>query len=159
MRQFLFVFTLLTLAILFSTFSSLAQSLPDGEKLYKPCAVCHLQNGNGVPASFPALNKGIDELALSPQGRDYLVAVIKYGVAGPIRTASGDYAGYMPKQPAGRKPENIAAILNHILSKFFPHSNARAFTTAEVEAITTALEKLKTTDIRKLRPDTTSQNK
>lgn len=124
----------------------------DGAKLYRPCAACHLANGQGVPASFPPLNKGMDRLAATGEGRRYLIAVMKYGVAGTLKTENGTFRGFMPAQSSGREPEKIADVLNYILSDFYSGQTAEKFTAQEVEQSLNELGKLKLQDVAKLRP-------
>ncbi len=125
----------------------------DGAKLYKPCAACHLSNGQGVPASFPPLNQGIDKLAMNEAGRNYLIAVIKYGVAGKLETEAGTFRGFMPAQSAGRNSQNITDVLNYILTNFYPEQNTESFTATEVEEKLKALGKLKPRDVAASRPN------
>ena len=57
----------------------LEQSIADGEEIYADfCLQCHMDNGQGVPGSFPPLAKS-DYL----KNIDQSIHAIKFGLKGP----------------------------------------------------------------------------
>ena len=106
-------------SFLFLSFSSIAihlyqqkplnQSIADGEEIYADfCLQCHMDNGQGVPGSFPPLAKS-DYL----KNIDQSIHAIKYGLKGPITVNGKSYNSNMISQ--GLDDEEIADVMNYIL--------------------------------------------
>ena len=106
-------------SFLFLCFSSIAihlyqqkplnQSIADGEEIYADfCLQCHMDNGQGVPGSFPPLAKS-DYL----KNIDQSIHAIKYGLKGPITVNGKSYNSNMISQ--GLDDEEIADVMNYIL--------------------------------------------
>lgn len=106
----------------------------DGEKLYKRCAACHLPTGEGVPGAFPPLKEDVASLLNSEMGKEYLVLVANYGVAGTLSVSDQTYSGVMPAQ-GGLNAEKTAAILNYVMQDLngISPDDARLFTPEFVE--------------------------
>ncbi|HUY25970.1 MAG TPA: cytochrome c [Candidatus Binataceae bacterium] len=104
------------------------------------CAVCHQGKGQGVALAFPALADTVGRYLHAPDGREYLVRVVSFGLSGEISSNGVDYDGVMQSWTQLSDAE-IAAVLNHVLT----HFNARTvpadfkpYTAAEVRRIRTA---------------------
>lgn len=106
-------------SFLFLCFSSIAihlyqqkplnQSIADGEEIYADfCLQCHMDNGQGVPGSFPPLAKS-DYL----KNIDQSIHAIKFGLKGPITVNGKSYNSNMISQ--GLDDEEIADVMNYIL--------------------------------------------
>ncbi|MDA5195051.1 c-type cytochrome [Govanella unica] len=135
------------------------QAEPDGAALYKRCAACHLASGAGVPGSFPPLDAHVGAIGETPQGRDYLVMVISSGLSGKLMVEGKTYQSTMPAQ-GGFNSEDVAALLNHVLSTVVkPASTAAAFTGDEVTAIRDRHKGLKASDVMAIRPQSTGSDK
>lgn len=78
------------------------------------CAACHQRDGSGMPGAFPPLAGHIPELVAAGGGREYLINVVLYGLAGVIEVDGVSYSGMMPGM--GRLSDaETAAVLNHAL--------------------------------------------
>lgn len=78
------------------------------------CASCHQANGQGLPGVFPPL-AGHAQTLVADQGKDYLIDVMLYGLAGPITVDGTKYNGQMPAW-SQLSNEQIAGALNYIVS-------------------------------------------
>ncbi len=123
----------------------------NGKKFYKKCIACHQASGDGIPGSFPALTSEIDSFTKTPEGRAYLVLVIKNGLRGTLSRADGDYKGIMVRQAGGKSEADIADLLNYMFETFYT-DNSAAFTAAEVKAITDSHGRLNSAKVLALRP-------
>lgn len=95
-----------------------AQRAPiSGAKVYKRCAACHLPSGEGVTGAFPPLKGDILSLMNNDLGKEYLVLVAYYGLAGQIEVSGETYSGIMSAQ-GGMNSEKVAAVLNHVMQDF-----------------------------------------
>ncbi len=108
---------------------------PDGAAIYNKCLGCHKPNGAGMPGLFPPLAG--DAARLVKANRDFPVDVILFGLKGEIRAGGKTYNGTMPAYGGGLKDDEVAAVLNYILSnwgndKLLPAGH-KPFTAAEVK--------------------------
>ncbi|MFC3052084.1 c-type cytochrome [Kordiimonas pumila] len=125
---------------------------PDGAKLYKRCAACHLPTGEGVPGAFPPLKNRLSSFYTSEEGRAYLVQVLSHGLAGAITVNGVTYRGFMPAQGKALKNDGIAAVLNYIQSDLHEEKPDHSpFTIEEVQAIKTAEPKVSAQELSKRR--------
>ncbi|WP_051279211.1 c-type cytochrome [Hellea balneolensis] len=124
----------------------------DGAKLYKRCAACHLPTGEGVPGAFPPLKGEIASLMDSDLGKEYLVLVANYGVAGELTVNGQSYKGVMPAQ-GGLNPEKTSALLNYLLEEFngFLKEDERLYTPEFVAATKTKYGRISGRKVRELR--------
>ena len=107
-----------------------------GERVFAAnCAVCHQNDGQGVPGTYPSLAGTVGGYVRSQAGRAYLVRVVSFGMNGAIVSGGAEYNGFM--QPWTQLSDaDIAAVLNYILDRFNPKilpANFKAYTAAEVK--------------------------
>ena len=106
---------------------------------YAVCAACHLPDGNGVPGAFPPLRNRSAAMASMEDGREYLIAVVSYGLMGTIKAGGTTYAGVMPGHKETMPAELIAAVLNYVVFELNDTNDAaqgiEPFTVAEVNKV------------------------
>jgi len=110
---------------------SLAQPSP----LYERCAVCHQTDGRGVTGTWPPLAGHVPRILARPDGREYLIWVVLFGLQGRIEVRGRSYDLVMPGF-SRLSDEEIASLLNHIATQWgnrFPEGQ-KPFTAAEVQA-------------------------
>jgi len=111
----------------------------DGAELYRTyCASCHGEAGEGKHGVYPALDGPVGRLATVPEGRTFLVATVLFGLEGEITQRGETYNGVMPGYGAVLSDEEVAALLNWLLSQWRnPRSGAGAkpFTPEEVARV------------------------
>ncbi len=93
---------------------ALAQDDYDGTA-YASCAACHLPDGAGVPGAFPPVRTRASKMAVLDGGRDYLVAVVTYGLMGTIEVAGTQYFGVMAGNAGPMSPADISGVLNYLV--------------------------------------------
>ncbi len=89
-----------------------------GPEIYAAnCQVCHQPDGNGLVAQYPALADSIGRYVRLPQGREYLVHVVSYGLFGTVQVHGQSFFGTMQPWPQLSDRE-MADVLNFVLTKF-----------------------------------------
>lgn len=92
---------------------TIEKSISDGKEIYQDfCVQCHLDNGKGVPGTFPPLAKS-DYLQNNIEAS---IRGIKYGQRGKITVNGIDYDGIMSHQ--GLDDEEVADVMNYILNSW-----------------------------------------
>ncbi len=129
------------------------QALPDvdGAVAFGTCAACHQANGAGIPGAFPPLANHAAELYIADP--TYMIDVVLYGLTGQIQVEGATYNGFMPAHEH-LADEEIAAILNHVMTSFGNEDAASGFEpyTAESVAAQRGLG-LSSADVLELRAD------
>lgn len=110
----------------------------DGASVYSRCFGCHKSTGVGIPGIFPPLVSHAAKIAKAEGGRTYLIDLLLYGLKGEIEVEGKKYNGAMPALGDALKDDEIAAVLNHILSswgndKMLPKGH-KEITAGEVKA-------------------------
>ena len=123
-----------------------------GAALYARCAACHLPTGEGVPGTYPPLAGHVGSFMIAPEGRTYLVAVITKGVMGKIEVLGESYRGMMPAQGHEFSDDDLAALLNYLMTTFPPQGKAKPFTTEEVASRKAQVAGLTPNAVLKVRP-------
>jgi len=100
----------IALLTMVASLSTTAVAIPDPAYI-TTCQMCHQRGGEGLPGEFPRLNGRLDQIAVSPLGRRYLVLVVLYGMAGAITVDGKKIVGFMPSM-GSLKDVQIASILN-----------------------------------------------
>lgn len=110
-----------------------AHAAADGAQLFSThCAMCHQSTGDGVPGQFPPLKGRINQIAVTPEGKNYVMHVLLNGLAGSLKAGNTSYMGYMPSM-AAMSDEDIAALLTYV-STLSGDASAPAFTADEVKS-------------------------
>ncbi len=126
-----------------STSQSDAAATPAGYSAaaYGPCSACHLPDGNGIPGAFPRIRDRAQQIANLDGGRKYLVAVVAYGLMGPINIDGTQFAGVMPGHGSSFTADNIASVLNYIVFELTDSKqDSTPFSTDEVTAFMAEIE-------------------
>ncbi len=98
-----------------------AASSPGAKVYAQQCAACHQASGEGVAGAFPP-QKGHAAEVYAAQGgiggRAYLSHVLLYGLTGPIKVYGKEYNGNMPAWGGQLSNQQIADVLNYLLTAF-----------------------------------------
>ncbi len=109
---------LLVVFALSCALSGSALAKADGASVYSRCFGCHKSAGTGIAGTFPPLASHAAKVAISEGGRAYLIDVLLYGLEGKIEIEGKKYDGAMPAFGDQLKDDEIAAVLNHILTSW-----------------------------------------
>lgn len=98
-----------------------AQSVPvtevdtsAGGALYQAnCLACHQVTGDGITAAFPPLREHVPSLLQAEGGREYLLAVILFGLTGEITVTGRTYSGLMPSW-SHLSDGQLADVVNYV---------------------------------------------
>ena len=108
---------------------------------YAACSACHLPDGAGVPGAFPPIRNRAAAMARLDGGREYMIAVVTYGLMGTIQVDSAQYFGVMAGLGASMSDDEIAAALNYIVFALSDDevTDVEPFTAAEVGQVRAAM--------------------
>ena len=85
------------------------ESFSRGSMIYNNyCSTCHLSSGEGIPNTFPPINKS-DWLT---EKRKKTIQAVKYGLQGPIEVNGEAYDNLMPAM--GLSDQEVTDVLNYI---------------------------------------------
>jgi len=123
---------ILTLAL-----AGIALAKTDGAAVYQRCSVCHQPTGSGISGVFPPLAGHAAKQVNAD--RAYPIRVLLFGLGGEIEVEGKKYNGAMPAFGDQLKDEEIAAVLNYVLSswgneKLLPKGH-KEYTSAEVKGL------------------------
>ena len=109
----------------------------DGAAVYRRCFGCHQSTGGGIAGVFPPLAGHAAKLVAV--GRSYPIQVVLFGLKGEIEVDGKKYNGVMTALGNQLNDDEIAAVLNYVLSswgndKLLPKGHKK-ITTAEVKAL------------------------
>ena len=91
----------------------LAESMARGKTIYADfCVTCHLEQGEGVPQTFPPLAQS-DYLA---KYREASIRGVKYGQRGQITVNGEIYDNTM--MPMGLDEQEIADVMNYVMNSW-----------------------------------------
>ncbi|MCL5966375.1 MAG: cytochrome c [Deltaproteobacteria bacterium] len=117
--------------------SGQALAAADGADVYqRKCVYCHQQTGVGIPGAFPPLAGEAPKLLNAR--RAFPIQVLLFGLKGEIEVAGKTYDSTMPGFSDVLSDDEIAAVLNYVLSnwgndKMLPKGH-REIAAAEVQA-------------------------
>ena len=98
----------------------------DGEQLYKTyCAGCHQETGEGIPGQYPFIDGPVARLSAFPEGREFLIATVLFGLQGEMMQRGYVYNGVMPGFKDILKDEDVAALLNWMLEEWSSRAQRR----------------------------------
>jgi nitrite reductase (NO-forming) len=87
----------------------LKASMAKGKVIYESyCLSCHMENGEGIPATFPPLAKSDYLMA----DRERSIHQVIFGLEGEIVVNEETYDGLMPA--SGLEDEQVAQVLNYV---------------------------------------------
>ncbi len=87
----------------------------DGATLFaKYCAMCHQTGASGLPGQFPRLAGRVGRISRDLAGRNYLIDVVSYGMAGQITVDNDSIFGVMP--PLQLSDDDAAGVLSYVAS-------------------------------------------
>jgi mono/diheme cytochrome c family protein/heme/copper-type cytochrome/quinol oxidase subunit 4 len=89
-----------------------------GEQAYNNCVACHQPNGQGVPGAFPPQAGHAPEIYNVEGGRTYMIHTVLWGLQGEISVDGQTYNGIMTPWNALMDDEQIAAVLNYVLTSW-----------------------------------------
>ena len=129
--------TLLAVLGLSLALAAPAVAKADGAAVYQHCFACHQATGGGIPGVFPPLAGHAGNLVAAK--RTFPIEVVLFGLKGEIKVEGKKYNGVMPALGDQLKNEEIAAVLNYVLSswgneKLLPKGHKK-ITAAEVKAV------------------------
>lgn len=105
------------------------ESIARGATVYNNfCAQCHLSGGEGIPETFPPVNKA-DWLY---DKRKESIRAIKYGLSGPIEVNGKSYDNLMPNLYL--EDQEVVDVMNYMLSAW-DNQMTRPVDLEEVQAI------------------------
>ncbi len=111
-----------------------AHAKVDGAAVYKKCSGCHKSSGEGVPGDYPPLSKYAARLVNAD--RTFPIKVVLFGLNGKILVEGKAYEGTMPAYAEWIGDDEIAALLNYMLSRWgndkMLSKEHREFTASEV---------------------------
>lgn len=114
-----------------------AQAKADGAAVYRKCAGCHKSTGAGTPGYFPPLAGSAPQLVNAE--RTFPIRVLLFGLKGKILVEGKTYDGTMPAYGDRLDDDEIAAVLNYILSRWgndkMLRKGHRKIAAAEVHAL------------------------
>ena len=96
--------------------------------------MCHQSDAAGLPGQFPRLAGRVGTIALSPEGRHYLLTELLNGMYGSIQVDGQPIQGMMPTMRS-MKDNEIADVLNHLAKLKPPAKKVALFTPAEVAKV------------------------
>ncbi len=106
-----------------------------GEQTYSNCVACHQPNGQGVPSAFPPQAGHAPEIYNVAGGRTYMIHTVLWGLQGEIKVDGNTYNGIMTPWGALLKDEQIAAVLNYVLTSWGNDALLEEFTPITPEEV------------------------
>jgi mono/diheme cytochrome c family protein/heme/copper-type cytochrome/quinol oxidase subunit 4 len=108
-----------------------------GEQTYTNCVACHQPNGQGVPAAFPPQAGHAPEIYNVEGGRTYMIHTVLWGLQGEIVVDGTTYNGIMTPWGSLMDDEQIAAVLNYVLTSWGNDALLEDFTPITPEEVAT----------------------
>ncbi len=110
-----------------------AELSANGQAVYDGnCASCHQATGKGIAGAFPPLAGNVINHAKN--NRDYLPSAVLFGLMGEIDVNGQTYNGAMPAWKH-LSDQDIADVINHIISNWDDATGIEPYTADEVAAI------------------------
>jgi mono/diheme cytochrome c family protein len=79
------------------------------------CGGCHQRSGRGIAGGFPPLAGHAPEV-FAQKGGAFLARLVLFGMTGPIEVEGTQYNGNMPAWADSLKDDEIAAVIDHVLT-------------------------------------------
>jgi mono/diheme cytochrome c family protein/heme/copper-type cytochrome/quinol oxidase subunit 4 len=106
-----------------------------GEQAYNNCVACHQPNGQGVPGAFPPQAGHAPEIYNVEGGRTYMIHTVLWGLQGEIVVDGNTYNGIMTPWSSLMDDEQIAAVLNYVLTSWGNEALLEDFTPITAEEV------------------------
>jgi mono/diheme cytochrome c family protein/heme/copper-type cytochrome/quinol oxidase subunit 4 len=106
-----------------------------GEKTYTNCVACHQPNGQGVPSAFPPQAGHAPEIHNAEGGRTYMIHTVLWGLQGEIKVDGETYNGIMTPWGSLLNDEQIASVLNYVLTSWGNDALLEDFTPITAEEV------------------------
>src|SRR3974390_1190664 len=81
------------------------------------CSGCHQRSGRGISGGFPPLAGHVPDL-LAEKGRGFLARLVLFGMSGGITVEGTAYNGNMPSWEDSLKDDEIAAVIDYVLTSW-----------------------------------------
>jgi mono/diheme cytochrome c family protein len=117
----------------------------NGQALFlQNCVLCHQANAMGLPGQFPRLAGRVSAISSQPKGREYLIDLLTYGLAGTLKVDNQSITGVMP--PFSTLPnDTVAEILSYVQTLGDkPAKEPKPFTEEEVATARKAQKNMET---------------
>lgn len=125
---------LLAVCVVVGAASGAARAAQNGKAIFmQRCSGCHQPDAQGVPDTYPRLAGRVGDIAQTAKGKKYLVAVVSFGMIGPIKVDNQSINGLMPAHP-DLSDGQIAAVLSY-LAGLNHGGKSPAFTAALVHGV------------------------
>ncbi len=85
---------------------------------YQNCAICHQEDGQGLPRQFPPLAGSEWVLARDPHGDNHIVRIVLQGLEGPVTVRGQQFNNMMVPWGAILSDQKIAAVLTYVRSEW-----------------------------------------
>jgi mono/diheme cytochrome c family protein/heme/copper-type cytochrome/quinol oxidase subunit 4 len=108
-----------------------------GETTYNNCVACHQPDGKGVPGAFPPQAGHAPDIYNVEGGRTYMIHTVLWGLQGEITVDGKKYNGIMTPWGALLDDEQIASVLNHVLTSWGNDALLEDFTPITAEEVAT----------------------
>lgn len=107
----------------------------EGQSLYETnCALCHQRKGEGLAGQFPRLAGRVGTLAQHADGREYLLEVVLFGMAGRIQVEGTSIDGVMPTFRS-LSDSQLAELLTYVSRLSLSGKPPKAFNTDEASKL------------------------
>jgi mono/diheme cytochrome c family protein len=88
----------------------------EGARLFtQACVPCHQPNGRGVAGVYPPLTPHLGRYVQVPEGREYLIRVVLFGLMGRMETEGQTYDNIMLPIGLSLTDQQVADVLNFVL--------------------------------------------
>ncbi|GBC85794.1 Cytochrome c-552 [bacterium HR11] len=88
----------------------------EGHRLFtQACAPCHQPSGRGVTGVYPPLTPHVGRYVQVPEGREYVIRVVLFGLMGRMESESRTYDNIMLPIGLSLTDQQVADILNFVL--------------------------------------------
>jgi mono/diheme cytochrome c family protein/heme/copper-type cytochrome/quinol oxidase subunit 4 len=106
-----------------------------GEQTYSNCVACHQPNGQGVLSAFPPQAGHAPEIYNVEGGRTYMIHTVLWGLQGEIVVDGTTYNGIMTPWGGLLDDEQVAAVLNYVLTSWGNDALLEEFTPITPEEV------------------------
>ncbi|HLH94121.1 MAG TPA: c-type cytochrome [Xanthobacteraceae bacterium] len=81
------------------------------------CSGCHQRSGRGIAGGFPPLAGHAPDV-LAQKGSGFLARLVLFGMTGAIEVEGTQYNGTMPSWEDSLKDDEVAAVIDYVLSSW-----------------------------------------